>query len=115
MKGFTLLEVMVALAILSGVVLTVLNSVNYHLSLTNRNRDEAVATLLARMKLEELGFLDKEELAQVKEGTFKPDWPEYSWKAELSSLPVALLKKLTVTVTWGAERRSISLDTYVTQ
>jgi len=114
-KGFTLLEIMVALAIMAGVILTILSSVNYHLSLTGRNQDEAIAVLLAREKIEELELLDRENLAQGKEGTFSPDWPEYSWKAELSPMPVALLKKLTVTVTWGAERRTMSLDNYVSQ
>ncbi len=54
MKGFTLLEVMVALAIMSGVVLTVISSVNFHLSLVARDREETIALLLARSKLEEL-------------------------------------------------------------
>jgi general secretion pathway protein I len=114
-KGFTLLEVMVALAIMAGVVLTILSSVNYHLSLSGQNQDEATAILLARVKLEELEMLSREELTQAKEGTFSPEWPDYSWKADISPLPVPLLKKLTVTVTWGAERRTLSLDTYVSQ
>jgi general secretion pathway protein I len=114
-RGFTLLEVMVALAIMAGVVLTILSSVNYHLSLTGRNQEEAAAVLLARVKIEELELLSSKDLAQAKEGTFTPEWPDYSWKAEISPLPVPLLKKLTVTVTWGAERRTLSLDTYVSQ
>ncbi|MDD2319020.1 MAG: type II secretion system minor pseudopilin GspI [Geobacteraceae bacterium] len=115
MKGFTLLEVMVALAIMAGVVLTVISSVNYHLSLTAQNNEETVALLLARAKLEELELLGKEELAQVKEGTFQPEWPDYSWKAEISTAPVPIFKSLTVTVTWGADRRNLSLEHYLLQ
>ncbi len=115
MRGFTLLEVMVALAIMAGVVLTVISSVNYHLSLTARNNEETVALLLARAKLEELELLDKEELAQVKEGNFQPDWPDYSWKTEISAAPVPIFKTLTVTVTWGADRRNLSLEHYLLQ
>jgi prepilin-type N-terminal cleavage/methylation domain-containing protein len=33
-KGFTLLEVMIALAIMAGVILTVITSFNYHLSVS---------------------------------------------------------------------------------
>lgn len=115
MKGFTLLEVMVALAIMAGVVLTVISSVNYHLSLTTRNNEESVALLLARAKIEELELLDKEKLSQEKEGTFKPEWPEYSWKAEITPSPVPVFKILTVTVTWGPQRRTLSLEHYLLQ
>jgi len=115
MKGFTLLEVMVALAIMAGVVLTVISSVNYHLSLTARNNEESVALLLARAKLEELELLDQEQLAQQKEGSFKPDWPDYSWEAEISPSPVPVFKNLTVTVTWGPQRRTLSLEHYLLQ
>lgn len=115
MKGFTLLEVMVALAIMAGVIMTVISSLNYHLSLTARNNEETVAQLLARSKLEELELLDADELAQGKEGDFKPDWPDYSWKAEISPTSVTIFKGLTVTVTWGADRRTLSLEHYLLQ
>lgn len=125
MKGFTLLEVMVALAIMAGVVLTVISSVNYHLSLTSRNNEESIALLLARAKLEELELLDQEQLAQEQlaqeqlsqeqEGSFKPEWPDYSWKAEISPSPVPVFKNLTVTVTWGPQRRTLSLEHYLLQ
>jgi general secretion pathway protein I len=114
-KGFTLLEVMVALAIMTGVILTVISSVNYHLSLTTRNNEETVATLLARAKLEELELLDNQQLTQGKEGTFEPEWPDYSWKAELTPSPVLIFKNLTVTVTWGPQRRTLSLAHYLLQ
>lgn len=110
MKGFTLLEVMVALAILAGVVLTVISSVNHHLSITARDNEQTTALLLARAKLEELELLNAKTLDQPREGTFAPEWPDYSWKAGLSSMPVAIFKTLTVTVTWGPDRRTLSLE-----
>lgn len=115
MRGFTLLEVMVALAIMAGVILTVISSLNYHLSLTARSNEETVALLLARSKLEELELLDSKALDQPKEGTFAPERPNYSWKAKLSATPVAVFKSLTVTVTWGADRRTLSLEHYLVQ
>jgi general secretion pathway protein I len=114
-RGFTLLEVMVALAIMAGVILTVISSLNYHLSLTAHDNEEAVALLLARVKLEELELLEGKNLGETKEGTFAPERPDYSWKAELSSMPVAVFKTLTVTVTWGPDRRSLSLEHYLVQ
>jgi general secretion pathway protein I len=114
-RGFTLLEVMVALAIMAGVVLTVISSVNYHLSVATRDREETVALLLARAKIEDLGLSGTKETAQQSEGTFAPDWPEYSWKVEVSPAPVTGVKRLTVTVNWGAERRTLSLENYLVQ
>jgi len=114
-KGFTLLEVMVALAIMSGVILTVLSSVNYNLSLITRDTDETIALLLARSKIDDLELLGAKDSKQETEGTFAPDWPNYSWKAEVSSLPVSVFKRLKVTVTWGTERRTLSLEDYLVQ
>ena len=38
-SGFTLLEVMVSLAIMAGVILTLLGSVNYHIGIIANERD----------------------------------------------------------------------------
>jgi general secretion pathway protein I len=114
-RGFTLLEVMVALAIMAGVVLTVISSVNYHLSIAARDREETVALLLARARIEDMGISDSRDAAQKTEGTFAPDWPDYSWKTETSSTSVPGFKRLTVTVNWGAQRRSLSLEKYQAQ
>lgn len=107
MKGFTLLEVMIALAIMAGVVLTVIASFNYHLGIVGRDREETVAVLLARGKLEEPG------LAALGrgEGSFAPDRPEVKWT--LASAPTEFpgLKRLTLSVSWG-EGRSLSLVQY---
>lgn len=115
MKGFTLLEVMVALAIMSGVILTVLSSVNYNLSLATRDTEETTALLLARWKIDEIEFLGAKDSKQETEGTFAPDWPDYSWKASVETLPVSVFKRLKVTVTWGTQRRSLSLEDYLVQ
>lgn len=107
MKGFTLLEIMVALAIMAGVILTVITSFNYHLSVVGRDREETAAVLLARAKLEEPGFMD----LQQKDGTFAPDHPEIRWHAETMATDLPVLQKLILTVSWG-EQRSLSLVQY---
>jgi general secretion pathway protein I len=76
-RGFTLLEVMIALAILAGALLTVSEIVGASLRSHVRSRQLDVATLLARGKLAELedeyerrGFRDFDE---TEEGTFEED------------------------------------------
>ena len=70
MRGFTLLEVVVALAIMAGVILTVLGSLNYHLDSIAAERDTTTLTLLARNRLVELE--QQGGLQKKSEGTFAP-------------------------------------------
>ncbi|MCM2357233.1 MAG: prepilin-type N-terminal cleavage/methylation domain-containing protein [Geobacteraceae bacterium] len=109
MKGFTLLEVMIALAIMAGVVLTVITSFNYHLSIAARDREETIATLLARAKLEEPGFTNLER----KSGTFAPDWPEMGWEADLAPTDFPGVNRLTLRVIWDDRRKSLVFVRYL--
>ncbi len=115
MKGFTLLEVMIAMAIMAGVILTVISSFNYHLSLLTRDREETTALLLARGKLEEMELRKSGELQDMQEGTFAPDRPEFSWKLEVAPTTLATLNKLTVTVSWETGKRTLSLVHYLSR
>jgi len=109
MKGFTLLEVMIALAIMSGVIITVISSFNYYLSVAARDREETIAMLAARAKLEEPGFTDLKET----KGTFSPDWPWLTWEAETSPTIVSGVVRLTLTVRWDDARRKLTLAQYI--
>ncbi|SNB47416.1 type II secretion system minor pseudopilin GspI [Geobacter sp. DSM 9736] len=109
MKGFTLLEVMIALAIMAGVVLTVITSFNYNLSVATRDREETVAMLLARAKLDDPRLREQE----TKNGTFAPEWPGYGWVLDVAPTQLPLLDKMTLTVSWDNARRNLSLVQYV--
>ena len=109
MRGFTLLEVVVALAIMAGVVLTVISSFNYHLGIVSRDREETTAVLLARAKLEEPGFLKLEKL----QGNFAPDRPDVTWKVATEPTELPGLTRLTLTVGWGEGKRTLALVQYV--
>ncbi|HYG67221.1 MAG TPA: type II secretion system protein [Anaeromyxobacteraceae bacterium] len=87
-RGFTLLEVMVALAILASAMLAISEVVSGALRNHERARDLDVATLLARGKMVDLeekyrteGFRDTDE---TDEGTFEEEGhPEFRWTAEV--------------------------------
>ncbi len=111
MKGFTLLEVMIALAIVAGVLLTVITSFNYHLSLAASDREETVAALLARAKLEDPDFNKSDQ----KSGTFAPDWPEINWEVETTALDLPGVNRVTLTVSWDDRRKKLSLVRYTGQ
>jgi general secretion pathway protein I len=108
-KGFTLLEIMIALAIMTGVILTVINSFNYHLSIAARDREETIAILLARAKLEDPA-LQKQDKA---EGSFAPDWPDMGWETDITPSELPGINRLTLTVNWDDKRQKLSLVQYL--
>ena len=113
--GFTLLEVMVALAIIAGTVFTVISAVNYHLSIAARDREETAAILLARQKIEEL-VIEKEaekQLPEKKDGTFAPARPDYVWEMATAPTDYPGFRKLTLTVSWEGKKRSVTFVRYV--
>jgi general secretion pathway protein I len=107
--GFTLLEVMIALAIMAGVILTVISSFNHHLSVVNRDREETIAVLLARAKLDDPGFM----ASDGGKGTFAPDWPNIAWASDVKPTNYPGVSRVTLTVSWETERRKIDLVQYV--
>jgi general secretion pathway protein I len=108
MKGFTLLEVMISLAIIAGVVLTVITSFNYHLSLAAQDREETIALLLARSRLDDPDF--NKQVNQS--GVFAPDWPTMGWKTEITPSDFLQVNKMTLTVFWDDQRKKLSLVQY---
>ncbi|UFS71599.1 prepilin-type N-terminal cleavage/methylation domain-containing protein [Geomonas sp. RF6] len=105
MKGFTLLEVMIALAIAAGVLLTVISSVNYHLSIVGDDREETVAALVGRAKLEDPDFVKISE----KKGTFAPEHPELSWERETTPTELPTVSRTVLTVSWQDGKKRLSL------
>jgi general secretion pathway protein I len=83
-NGFTLLEVLVSLAIMSGLVVTVVHSLNYNLSIVERQKDMVVAVMLAREKLSYYAFVNKNE----DKGTFEKPFDDFRY--ELKSYPSTL-------------------------
>jgi general secretion pathway protein I len=110
-KGFTLLEVMISLAIMAGVLLTVITTMNSHLNLVSREREETIAVLLARAKLDEPGFRDLRE----KKGTFAPVRPDISWERESYPTDLPMVSRLVLTVKWGTGKEPLTLVQYVTK
>lgn len=110
MRGFTLLEVMVALAIMAGVVLTVLSSVNYHLGILSAERDSTTLTLLARSRMVELE--QQVGLPQKSDGSFAPLHPDVTWRAELFATKYPTLQKLVIRVQRKGDKREVALVCY---
>ncbi len=76
-SGFTLLEIMVALAILGGVIVTALVSINYHLSVMDGNIETTMAAMLARGRLAEISLGER---PTGKSGHVDPPYDGFSWR-----------------------------------
>jgi general secretion pathway protein I len=99
---------MVALAIMAGVILTLLGSVNYHLGIIAGERDSTTLSLLARNRMAEL-----EQAPAKGEGTFAPLHPELTWKADIIPADIPGLQKLVVKVRRGSDGREVALVRYL--
>jgi general secretion pathway protein I len=90
-RGFTLLEVMIAIAILAISLTAVLRLQGMSAGMAGRVKFETVAPLLAQAKMSEAMSVKSEELAS-DQGDFGDDWPEFTWKLEVE--PVAAPENL---------------------
>lgn len=111
MRGFTLLEVMIALAITAGVLLTVISSLNYHLSIVSQDAEETSAVLLGRAKLDDPDFSKQTE----NKGSFAPDHPALKWEREITETELPGLNRIRLTVSWNDDRKRLSLVQYAPQ
>jgi general secretion pathway protein I len=113
-KGFTLLEVMVAVAILGFVLVSLLG-------LASRSEQDVMmaerittATLLAKGKMTETLPLSARSVAE-EEGEFEEeDFKDYRWKKIISPTPIPQLMEVRVAVLWkeGKQQEMVELVSY---
>ncbi len=115
-EGFTLIEVMVALAILGIAVVTVIQLFSQSLRLLKLSGDHQQAVLLADQKAR--------ELTTIAEGTEQGQEREFSWERRVTKTPLpeeltaagsAPLRifQVSVLVRWSANRQ-VEVATYRT-
>ena len=107
--GFTLLEVMIALSIVAGVIITVLVSLNYQLGIINDNRDIVIATILGKKMVGKAELLAPTE---KKKGDFGSEFPQFSWEMNLEDTQFKTLKRMDMKVLWG-KGREVSIASYI--
>lgn len=126
-RGFTLLEVLIALAILALALPILLGLRNWDLDLHARAKDITTATILAQEKLVETelgallpigetggGFLLTPLGSQATaEITNRPS--NFRWKRIVSPTPLPVVREIKVQVLWprGATEEMVEVSTYV--
>lgn len=84
-NGFTLLEVMIAVAIIAIAVVTLFGAQSQSVSIASSARFETMAAMLGQWKMSDLLLQEYEELADDA-GNFGEDYPQYSWKLTVTEL-----------------------------
>ncbi len=116
--GFTLLEVMVAVAILAVALTAILRLQGQSAGMCARAKFDTTAPLLANKKMAEFMTADEDELVSGS-GDFGEDYPEYTWRAEVEEVEsevleesASLLRKISLAVIWGEDAHSYRVQSY---
>lgn len=102
-SGFTLLEMMVALAVV-GIALVVLLGLAQRSILVNQRLQQMTrATLLAKQQLAEIELGTAVGLDQ-NQGVFAEPNQDYHWRAVYTATPIAGIEQIDLSVIWGDEK-----------
>jgi len=110
--GFTLLEIMIALAIISVAMVSLLSLANRSIGVHDHLQRLTIATLLAQEKMAETevsaarGTLD----SQDSQGAYSDPYAGYLWRITYADTPLPSVRVVTVTVSWGDEKLNESVD-----
>jgi general secretion pathway protein I len=97
-RGFTLMEVMIAMAILAIALVTVFQSQSQSISMATSSRFLTTSSLLAQSKMAETDAADPKKISSGN-GDFGEDFPDYVWRVEITATEIEFLKKIDVVVT----------------
>ena len=119
--GFTLLEVMIAVAILAIALTVIYGSQSQSLSLAAEAKFNTRAAFLLQQKLAELESGSVE--LQSDEGDFGEEYPGFRWQVEVEDVlfdqrefvvdPERPLKRVTVEVSWENSPFTQTVDYYL--
>jgi general secretion pathway protein I len=114
-RGFTILEVLIALAIIAIVLITCVRAQNQNIRLHQLSRDITIATILARQKMGEIELAGFPELGE-NEGDFEDTFPRFTWKTTVSMTPFEEARRIDLSVLWkeGTWERQVDVIAYIT-
>ncbi len=110
-RGFSLVETLIAGAILSATVLLVIATSTISMSTTRLNRQYETAASLIEKQLSLIDFIGIDDFidAGTLQGDFEGYEPAYRWIAETEYQDIDSLYLVTITVAWMDRNRPYSL------
>ncbi|MFQ5456102.1 MAG: prepilin-type N-terminal cleavage/methylation domain-containing protein [Nitrospirota bacterium] len=114
--GFSLLEIMISIGILSILFVTLLGLRNRDIDINSYSRYLTSGTILARQKMAETELKGFPELGELS-GDFGEEYPNFSWITMVSPTIFEPAREVNVTVNWkrGKKEESVTLTTYMVQ
>ena len=117
--GFTLTEVMIAIVVFSIALLGIAQTLVVVINTNLAARQITSATVLAQSTIEDihrLGYMAADTAATTDDYGSMPNFEAYKRVTTVSpDVPAAGMKTATITVSWKADQRSLSLSTILTE
>ena len=113
-KGFTLLEVMVAVSIMAMVLVSLLGLKNRSMQDVTVADHITTATILAKRTMVDVMF-SKPSKPDEGEGTFpEEEYKDYTWKKTITATPFVQIMEVRVAVLWkdGERQEMVELVSY---
>ena len=116
-RGFTLLEVMIALAIIGTALVACLGLTNRCIHSHEQVQRITTATMLAQHKMSELeavsrrGELDSSD----QQGMWEKPYSQYRWQVAYTDTPISGVQQVSVSILWGERKRNkeVSIDSFL--
>lgn len=102
-RGFTLLEVMISLAVVGGLLVTLIYTLNYHLGIAERHGVVTAATSLAKEKM-----YDMENSPSSNSGKFPEPYADFSFETGVKDSSFPGMSEIAVVVRSGKEEVRLS-------
>lgn len=106
-QGFTLVEVLVALAVLAIALTAVMRTMAQAIDATATLRERHVALWLAQNRLAEHQMQRDWPAADTKDGDIEFGGEKWFWREQVSTTPEALIRRIEITI----RRQADSQDT----
>ena len=104
-RGFTLLEVMIALAIVSIALVVMLGLTQRNILVSDRLHQMTRATLLAKQLMAEIESGTATDRSQ-NQGIFPAPNQRFNWRTSYTPTPISGIEQLDLSVVWGKENNN---------
>lgn len=103
-QGFTLLEVMVALTIVSITLIAVLGLTQRNILINEKLQQMTRATFLAKQKMAEIENSVQHTMDQ-NQGVFQDPNQNFRWRAVYTPTQISGIEQIDLSVLWGEEKK----------
>lgn len=100
-RGFTLIEVLIAMVILSITFVWLISAVNRSIDTAVRSKFITTSTLLAQKRIADVLSDDGERSSGVGLGDFGDDHQGYAYTERIEPTPLSGYSKYTLLIKWG--------------